>query len=232
MSEEKVYDAVIFDCDGVLIDSDRDDFKWANDIRREVAGEKGIDANLEKLRVLFAQESKEESVEELLEQYSFTEEDVLEWERQIAEEKVNRTENENIRLYRDVEGVLESFKDQKVPVTVISNAYYTATSEILELLGIEDYLEFYTAPRLENGLEAYTEKMKPSPDMLEEAAGEVGADNPLVVGDSISDVKAAEAAGFDSAYLCRPHSEKDSEADRRAEYTIESLSELKELEIK
>ncbi|MFB6180485.1 MAG: hypothetical protein ABEJ93_01280, partial [Candidatus Nanohalobium sp.] len=72
MDEKPVYDAIIFDCDGVLIDSDRDDFKWANDIRREVADEKGIDADLEKLRVLFAQESKEESVEELLEQYSFT----------------------------------------------------------------------------------------------------------------------------------------------------------------
>ncbi|MFB6181103.1 MAG: HAD family hydrolase, partial [Candidatus Nanohalobium sp.] len=124
---------------------------------------------------------------------------------------------------------LESFKEQGLSMAVISNAYYSATSKILEQLGIEDYFDFYTAPSLEEGLEAYTEKMKPSPEMLEEAAEEVGADNPLVVGDSISDVRSAEAAGYDVAYLSRSHSDKDEKARSKADYVVEGLDELGEI---
>jgi phosphoglycolate phosphatase-like HAD superfamily hydrolase len=78
MTREK--GAVIFDLDGVLLDSGRDGFEWANEVRREA------DHDVDELRVLFETGSPEE-FREKVSGYKFGINELKEVEERIAEEK-------------------------------------------------------------------------------------------------------------------------------------------------
>ena len=69
---------------------------------------------------------------------------------------------------------------------------------------------------------------KPDPHYLELAIADMGAKNPLFVGDSESDVQAAAAAGVDSVFLRRAH-RAETELAVPATYEIESLTDLPDL---
>jgi len=69
------------------------------------------------------------------------------------------------------------------------------------------------------------ERKKPEPYYLEQALADLGTENALFVGDSESDVLAAENVGIDSAFVRRSHS---ADVNLPVEPTIEitSLTDL------
>ena len=66
---------------------------------------------------------------------------------------------------------------------------------------------------------------KPNPHYLEQALGDLDADSALFVGDNESDVKAAENAGVDSAFIRRPH-RRNWDLNVWPTWEIEALDDL------
>ncbi|WP_248895474.1 HAD family hydrolase [Haloplanus halobius] len=78
------------------------------------------------------------------------------------------------------------------------------------------------------GREATIESLdlrKPNPHYIERALSDLDADSALFVGDNESDIKAAENAGIDSAFIRRPH-RRDWDLNVWPTWDIESLDDL------
>ena len=69
------------------------------------------------------------------------------------------------------------------------------------------------------------DRRKPDPYYLEQALSDLDADSALFVGDNESDIKAAENAGIDSAFIRRPH-RRDWDLNVWPTWDIESLDDL------
>jgi len=68
-------------------------------------------------------------------------------------------------------------------------------------------------------------RRKPSPYYLERALEDLDADTALFVGDNESDVEAADNAGIDSAFIRRPH-RRETVLNRQPTYEVEDLHDL------
>lgn len=101
-----------------------------------------------------------------------------------------------------------------VPLGVVSNNQH-ATIEFL--VAHHDLPPFETAYGRQPTL-AGAARRKPEPDYLEQALTDLGAERALYVGDSETDIVAADRAGIDSAFLRRDHV---ADADLSVEPTLE-----------
>jgi HAD superfamily hydrolase (TIGR01549 family) len=86
---------------------------------------------------------------------------------------------------------------------------------------------FETAYGREKTIESLTLR-KPNPHYLERALEDLDAGSALFVGDNESDIKAAENAGIDSAFIRRPH-RTDWELNVWPTWEIEALKDLHEI---
>lgn len=188
------YDAVIFDKDGVLLDSGN--FKWADRIRVETAEEHGKNISMEEARKLVQIDSMKQ-LDRFTKKTGLTTDEIVEMENKTADRKIEMMRNGEIRLCRNAKTVLESLEQ---PKALASNAPRKATDFTLEHFDIQDYFSQIKSPRL-SSLENYVSKKKPSPKMLQEIIKRVDAENPVMIGDSEDDIKAAENAGIDSIHV-------------------------------
>jgi phosphoglycolate phosphatase-like HAD superfamily hydrolase len=94
----------------------------------------------------------------------------------------------------------------------------------LRYFGISDYFDAFEALPLDN-LEYYINHKKPHSYMLEKVKEELDADNPLMVGDTSADIKAAENAGIDSV-LVQSYSEYEN---LNPTHRIRNLDELRSI---
>lgn len=124
-------------------------------------------------------------------------------------------------LYDDV-GVLAELT---LPLGIVSSNQQRTIDTVLEYYDIED--QFRTVYGREMVAESLTRK-KPATYYLDRAVADLGASNPLFVGDSESDVQAAAAAGMDSVFLRRDH-RRDLELSQRPTYEVDSLAALPEI---
>jgi len=123
--------------------------------------------------------------------------------------------------YQDVP-VLDSVG---VPTGVVSNNQRRIIDAALDIHGMADWFETVVARA--PTVESLTEK-KPEPTYLETAMADIGCSNPLYVGDSESDVLAADRAGVDVAFLRRGHNAGAS-LDARPTHDVESLHAVVDL---
>ncbi|MGM0372196.1 MAG: HAD family hydrolase [Halobacteriota archaeon] len=124
-------------------------------------------------------------------------------------------------LYRDFEA-LEAINR---PLGIVSSNQHRTVAAILEQHDIGHYFE--TVYGREMDPESLARK-KPDPYYLDLAIADLGAKNPLFVGDSESDVQAARAAGVDSVFIRRDH-RAETELAVPPTYEIESLAELPDI---
>ncbi|MFC6729463.1 HAD family hydrolase [Natronoarchaeum mannanilyticum] len=110
-----------------------------------------------------------------------------------------------------------------VPVGVVSNNQAELVAYVVDYYDLGAEVCIGRPPTL-NGLR----RKKPEPDMIETARGRMGVENPLYVGDSPTDVVAAERAGIDSAFIRRSHC-RDAELSTPATHEVEDLRALPEL---
>ncbi len=214
------YEAVIFDFDGVLMDSGFDGFQWAFEARKNRAEENGWTMSWEDLAQGIFEPDTGQGVRNLLERNSVSWNQLKQMEEAVADRKIKMAANNEIRLFQDSEEILQQLD---VPVAVVSNAYNEYLGRLLEELGIRNYVDFWLAPSLKN-IENYRKRMKPEPEMVEEAMEELGAEKAVMIGDQIEDVLAARNAGIDSIYIGR-NGDKESKAD----YSVENLAEALEI---
>ncbi|MFB6086737.1 MAG: HAD family hydrolase [Halodesulfurarchaeum sp.] len=121
-------------------------------------------------------------------------------------------------LYPDVEALSRIDR----PLGIVSSNQYRTVETILEQHGIGERFDAV------HGREMHPRSLarkKPDPHYLDLAIGELGARNPLFVGDSESDVQAAAAAGIDSVFLRRAH-RAGMELEVPPTHEIETLADL------
>ena len=214
------YDAVIFDFDGVLMDSGFDGFQWAFKARKNRAEENGWSINWDELAQGIFEPDTGQEIKPLLERNSVSWNQLKQMEEAVADRKVEMAANNEIEIFQDSEEILENLD---VPVAIVSNAYNEYLGKLLEELDIKNYIDFWLAPNLSD-IENYRKRMKPEPEMVEEVLENLGAEKAVMIGDQIEDVLAARNAGIDSIYINR-----DGDTESKADYSVENLTEALEI---
>jgi phosphoglycolate phosphatase len=118
-----------------------------------------------------------------------------------------------------IEEVLGSLSDKRL--AAVSNGTMKSTEFTLRELGIIDYFDDVLAPSTHE-IQDFYDLRKPSPNMLERVMRVMKVQNCLMVGDSTSDILAANRAGIDSAFL----DIYGKELKREPDYRIQELKEL------
>ena len=124
----------------------------------------------------------------------------------------------NKPLYEDV----ASLSEIDLPMGIVSSNQHRTIETILDHYGLTD--RFGTFYGREMDIESLSRK-KPATYYLDRAVDDLGATEPVFVGDSESDIQAAHAAGMDSVFLRRDHRD-GLELAQAPTYEIDSLAAL------
>ena len=209
------YDAVIFDFDGVLVDSGFDGFQWALEARQEYLTDKGLDVEIDMIgQGLFA--PRDVVISDVLERQNISWNQFRNIEEAVAERKIEMASSGELELFDDVKPVLEELESS---VAIVSNAYRDYLQALLIELGIAKYIGYYNAPSLRN-IRNYRERMKPEPVMIHEVLDRIGTDEAVMIGDQIEDVIGANRAGIDSVYI-----DRNGGTEEKADQSVKSLKD-------
>ena len=127
-------------------------------------------------------------------------------------------------LYPGVQQALDFLKSTGVRIGCVTNKASQFTLPILQDLGISDYFEMVLC-----GDEL--PKKKPDPMPLLHVAEKLGVkpEQSLMLGDSMSDVKAARAAGFDIICMSYGYNHGEDIRDYKPDAVVDSMDEIKGL---
>ena len=174
-------DLVIFDCDGVLVDSEILSCRCLT----EVLATYGISLGLDQALDLFLGRS----TSAVFAHYRALGRTIPE---QFSTELGARVRTAFVSALRPIEGVGSVLKDLQVPHCVASSSDLERVSLSLSLTGLAPHFQtrLYTSQMVKHG--------KPAPDLFLHAAERMRADprRTLVIEDSVSGVTAGKAAGM------------------------------------
>lgn len=211
-------DLILFDCDGVLVDSEI----IASEVEAELLTEAGYPISTEEMAERFAGMTWRNTLLQ------------VEKEADIPLSASLLTKNEAIldkRLASDVqiiEGVKPMLAQLKIPHGICSNSTSARLAMMLSKVGLKDYFgkHIYSARDLGE------DRVKPKPDIYLHGAKQFGIDpsRVLVIEDSVHGIHAAIAAGmrvvgFTGASHSYP-SHADKLTDAGAETVISRMSAL------
>ncbi len=189
------YKAVIWDCDGVLIDSEALACQASCDLYKEI----GCNVTLKEYLSLFLGMNRKQVLGILKEKFGLNE-DLIEadfWKRKDARRrKVFESD------LQPIDGIEHVLKTIDLPMAVASGSNYKRLIHSLDVTSLTSLFSghIYSSEMVENG--------KPAPDVFLHAAKKLGVDprDCLVVEDGIHGINAAIAAGMDVvAYLGGSH---------------------------
>lgn len=211
------YDAVLFDNDGVLTH-----LTELSVLRRAVErafDEVGVTDPAEEHVEALTFGVTPEVLESVAEEYELESEQFWKHrDHQATTAQQREIEVGNKPLYDDFDAIL----DLPVPRGIVSSNQHPTVEHILEWYDVGEHFETYYGREM--SVEGLRRK-KPETYYLDRAIDDIGAKNPVYVGDSESDVVAAENASMDSVFIRRDHRrDLDLSVDPTAE--VESLSEL------
>jgi HAD superfamily hydrolase (TIGR01549 family) len=209
------YDAVVFDCDGVLVEPT--DTTVLVDAVIETFGAFGVDVD----RSVARRSVTEDVVPSETARKHGIDPEAFWHSREL---KASLAQQAHVRaggkpVYDDV----AALEDLSCPISLVSNNQH-ATIEFL--LAHHDLPPFETARGRQPTLEGAAAR-KPEPDYIEAAMADLDVRDALYVGDSEKDVIAAQRAGIDSAYLRREHVD-DVALTAEPTFEVSSLNELVE----
>ncbi|MES3160357.1 MAG: HAD-IA family hydrolase [Halorubrum sp.] len=211
------YDTVVFDNDGVLVGRTR--FDVLRDATRNAFEECGVDDpdpdDVERMTI----GATPGSVGTVCQTYGLdpgsfwrTRDDVVSRAQQREARQGRKTPYDDLDTLGDL--------DVKMGI-VSSNQQATVDFLIDHFDGFEGFGTAYGREPTIHSLQL----RKPNPHYLEQALGDLDADSALFVGDNESDIKAAENAGIDSAFIRRPH-RRNWELNVWPTWEIDSLDDL------
>lgn len=124
-------------------------------------------------------------------------------------------------LYDDIEAVWSL----EHPRGIVSSNQHATIECIINHFELSGRFETYYGrkPTIE-----HVKKKKPNPYFIERAMADLESENALYVGDSESDIRAAENSGVDSAFIRRSH-RSDTLLSTEPTYEIDDLWELEAL---
>jgi HAD superfamily hydrolase (TIGR01549 family) len=117
---------------------------------------------------------------------------------------------------------LDVLDDFPVPLGVVSSNQRMTVAFSLSYFDVEHHFETLEA---RDPTVTSLARKKPDPYYVRRALADLDATDALFVGDSETDVEAADRAGIDSAFLRRPH-RAETELTTSPDYEIDGLDEL------
>ena len=119
---------------------------------------------------------------------------------------------------------IDFLKATDVKIGCVTNKNAQFTLPILEKLGVKDDFEIIICGDT-------SDKKKPDPLPLLHAAEQLGCkpENSLMLGDSMSDVKAARAAGFDIVCMSYGYNHGEDIRDYNPDAVVDSMAEIKDI---
>lgn len=207
------YKCVIFDCDGVLVDSE----PLSNQVMVDIANELGATIDLEYALRHFKGNSFNSCASQIAQLIG---RDVpLDLEHKYRERSFKKFKEE----IQPIEGVKELLDSLKIPFCVASSGPEQKIRLNLELTGLIDYFEHKI-------FSCYTiQKWKPDPAIFQWATKSLGfkTSECLVIEDSLIGVEAAINGGFDVfGYTAHDY---NNELQNKATNTFDSMLNLQEL---
>ena len=205
--------AVIFDCDGVLVDSER----LVTQVESEHLQRLGLELSPEEARVSFLGLTVTDTAARIRQRLgkSLPPEWLHDWGMWTA-----LMLTRSLRAVRGVTAVVEGLHRNGVPISVASQSPLPRVQLSLAVTGLTQYF----------GEQVFTASMvarpKPAPDLFNYAAEQMGVDprSCVVIEDSPSGVAAGVAAGMDVLGYAA-----DSDADRLAAAGAEVFREMGEV---
>ncbi|MCC6359592.1 MAG: HAD family hydrolase [Phycisphaerales bacterium] len=182
ISRRRAHSAIIFDCDGVLVDSE----PLANRVMSELLAEHGVAMTPEECLRRFVGMTIPAEAAAIREDFGVDLLDVL--QRVLTARTLARFERE----LRAMDGAAEALGRCRRPIGVASNSVTARVRLSLRVTGLERFFadHVYTAEMVA--------RPKPAPDLYLHAAARLGFPPAecLVVEDSVSGTSAARAAGI------------------------------------
>jgi HAD superfamily hydrolase (TIGR01549 family) len=214
------YDTVVFDNDGVLVGRTR--FEVLEDATRETFERFDVaDPDPDDVEDMTIGATPA-SVERVCDTYGFEVEEF--W--RTRDETLSRAQAAEARAGRKTPyGDIYTLANLDANLGVVSSNQHATVEFVLEHFHVDGLFE--TAYGREPTVESL-DLRKPDPHYVEKALSDLEAGNALFVGDNESDVKAAENAGIDSAFIRRPHRE-DWDLNVWPTWDISSLESLHDI---
>jgi len=179
--------AVIFDMDGVIIDSEPTHMKLENDTYKKLGIEVTGDEHLS-----FVGATSQYMWEVLKNKYKLNQtlEELVEYERSIYFKYLNSEECE-ISLIDGVKELIEELHKNGVKLAIASSSPLNVIEAIAKKFKIEKYFETFVTGD-------YVKRSKPEPDIFLYASQKLGVspENCIVIEDSHNGVRAAKKAGM------------------------------------
>ncbi|WP_435102060.1 HAD family hydrolase [Halarchaeum sp. P4] len=214
------YDTVVFDNDGVLVGRTR--FDVLHDAAAETFAQFGVtDPDPDHVEDM-AVGATPERVDAVCTAYDLDPETF--W--RTRDRTLSGAQQEEARAgrktpYDDV----ETLADLEADIGIVSSNQQETVDFLVEHFDLSDL--FDTAYGREETIESL-DLRKPNPHYIERALADLDAESALFVGDNESDIKAAENAGIDSAFIRRPH--RDSwDLNVWPTWDIDSLDDLHDI---
>lgn len=127
-------------------------------------------------------------------------------------------------LYDGVIEALEFLKSTGVKIGCVTNKASEFTLPILKDLGISEYFETVLC-----GDQVERKKPDPQPLLMSAETLSVNPQASMMLGDSMSDVKAARAAGFSIICMSYGYNHGEDIRDYNPDAVVDSMAEIKEL---
>lgn len=218
------FESVVFDMDGVILNSLVNSEEWKYEAVNEALNDEGVDpSNLEKKTKdsllgdkgysECVKTSKDVGVNPRKVWNSVAEKTTLARERQL--------EQGNFELYGHARDTIKALHQSDVELGIISNAPEMAVELTIEHFDLKRFFKFYAGVRNFEDLQA----RKPHPNHLELAKAELKRGPFTYVGDHESDLLAAKRADMSSIWVKRTEASMEVKPD----YTVEEVSKIREI---
>lgn len=206
--------AVIFDLDGVIVDSEI----WWDDVRRDFAAARGRAWSTDDRLAVMGANSRQWST--TMRGRLRLDDPVERIEREVVDAVVARYEAEGPPL---IEGAVDAVRSiaSRWPAAVASSAHTEVIAAALRAVGLEDQLRVVvSSDEVAHG--------KPEPDVYLEAARRLGVEpgRCVVVEDSLNGVKAGKAAGMTVVLVPNRSVPPAPGAAEQADAVLERLADL------
>ena len=212
-----MYDAVIFDNDGVLIG--RTPFDTLREAAWDAFESVGVsDPALSHVDEVAVGVSPA-TLAEICDTYGI--EPTEFWrvrDRRATDAQIDATRRGRKTPYDDV----DVLRHLDASLGVVSSNQQATVDFLLDHFGLAG--RFETAYGREPSIASLSRK-KPSPYYIQRALEDIDAGTALFVGDNESDIRAADNAGIDSAFIRRPH-RRSFDLSRQPTYEIDDLHDL------
>ena len=218
------YNSIIFDMDGVILNSVGGDDKWKYDAVKDSVRELGgnpENISREELDKILGDKGYGQCIKTCNKNGLNPRKAWKLFAEKTTLARIEKMKQGDFSLYQDVEQTLETIRRKELKTAIISNAPETAVEATIQEFNLGKYFKFYRGIRNFEDLR----DRKPHPNHLEIAKAELKAGPYLYVGDSESDIEAAKNAEMSSMWV---HS-RNNHLSEKPDYTVEKISELTEI---